>query len=167
MPSLKDTIKGKEFYDNLNLNHIATVFVGQKVLQGEYSETIDHYSILRTLEDMYGLSYAGNSATSIPITDCWIELTTEIENSEKYESFKLFPNPASESLALEFYSNREQLIKINITDVLSRTIVKINKEVHVGHNTIQVTTEKLTAGTYFVNVISAEKNRVKKVVLIK
>ena len=153
--------------DNLNLNHIATVFVGQKVLQGEYSETIDHYSILRTLEDMYGLPYAGNSATSIPITDCWTPLTTEIENSEKNESFKLFPNPASESLALEFYSNREQLIKINITDVLSRTIVKINKEMHVGHNTIQMTTEKLTAGTYFVNVISAEKNRVKKVVLIK
>lgn len=153
--------------DNLNSNHIATVFVGENVVQGQYPETIDHYSILRTLEDMYGLPYAGNSATSIPITDCWIPSSTGIKNLEKNEILNLFQNPVSESISLDFYSKKQQNIKIVITDLLSKTFVNINKEVQVGNNNIQVSTEHLAAGTYFINVVSTEKNVVRKVVVKK
>lgn len=153
--------------DNLNSNHIATVFVGENVVQGQYPETIDHYSILRTLEDMYGLPYAGNSATSIPITDCWITSSTGIKNLEKNEILNLFQNPVSESISLDFYSKKQQNIKIVITDLLSKTFVNINKEVQVGNNNIQVSTEHLAAGTYFINVVSTEKNVVRKVVVKK
>ncbi len=52
-------------------NQIATVFVGPMVAAGQYGERINHYNILRTVEDMYGLAYAGASATAKPITDCW------------------------------------------------------------------------------------------------
>ena len=37
----------------------------------QYGETINHFSVLRTIEDMYGLPYAGASATATPITDVW------------------------------------------------------------------------------------------------
>jgi phosphatidylinositol-3-phosphatase len=57
--------------NNLEGNHIATIFVGQMVSRGQYSETINHYNILRTLEDMYGLPYAGQSANVDPISDVW------------------------------------------------------------------------------------------------
>jgi phospholipase C len=57
--------------DGTVTNHIPTIMVGQMVKAGNYSETINHYSVLRTLEDMYGLSHAGNSANAQPITDCW------------------------------------------------------------------------------------------------
>jgi phosphatidylinositol-3-phosphatase len=57
--------------DGTQTNQIPTIIVGQMVKSGQYSETINHYTILRTLEDMYGLSYAHNSATASPITDCW------------------------------------------------------------------------------------------------
>ena len=57
--------------NDTSVNQIPTIFVGQMVKPGQYSETIDHYSILRTLEDMYGLPHAGNSANATPITDCW------------------------------------------------------------------------------------------------
>jgi hypothetical protein len=52
-------------------NQIPTIFVGPMVQPGQYSETINHYSVLRTLEDMYGLPYAGHSADVNPITDVW------------------------------------------------------------------------------------------------
>jgi uncharacterized repeat protein (TIGR01451 family) len=52
-------------------NHIPTIFVGQMVNAGSYSEAINHYNVLRTIEDMYGLPYAGASATATPITDIW------------------------------------------------------------------------------------------------
>src|SRR5260370_4088680 len=52
-------------------NHIATIFVGPMVKPGKYSETINHYNILRTIEDMYGLAYLGGSAGAKAITDVW------------------------------------------------------------------------------------------------
>ena len=52
-------------------NQIVTVFIGQMVKIGQYSETIDHYTILRTIEDMYGLSHAGAAGSATPILDCW------------------------------------------------------------------------------------------------
>ncbi|HEY2575164.1 MAG TPA: hypothetical protein VGI74_02540 [Streptosporangiaceae bacterium] len=32
---------------------------------------INHYSVLRTIEDMYGLPYAGAAATATSITNVW------------------------------------------------------------------------------------------------
>jgi phosphatidylinositol-3-phosphatase len=52
-------------------NRIATLFVGAMVKQGNYPQRIDHYSVLRTVEDMFALTHAGNSAGATPITDCW------------------------------------------------------------------------------------------------
>ncbi|HEX8221949.1 MAG TPA: S-layer homology domain-containing protein, partial [Chloroflexia bacterium] len=52
-------------------NHIPTIFVGPMVLTGQYGEPVNHFNVLRTLEDMYGLPYAGQSGTAQPITDVW------------------------------------------------------------------------------------------------
>jgi hypothetical protein len=57
-------------------NQISTVFYGGPVKPGTYGETINHYGVLRTLEDMYGAAYAGASATATPITDVWTTSTT-------------------------------------------------------------------------------------------
>ncbi len=52
-------------------NRIPTIFVGQAVKKGNYAERITHYTVLRTLEDLYGLAHAGAGATAAPITDAW------------------------------------------------------------------------------------------------
>jgi len=57
--------------DRLHNNQIATIFSGQMMKQGQYNEKIDHYNVLRTIEDMYGLPYAGMSSSALDITDCW------------------------------------------------------------------------------------------------
>lgn len=54
-----------------SVNHIATIMVGAKVVPGNYSNTINHYSVLRTLQDMYGLTPNGNAASATPITNIW------------------------------------------------------------------------------------------------
>jgi hypothetical protein len=59
-------------------NQIPTIFVGQMVQPGYYSETINHYSVLRTLEDMYGLPHAGHSADVHPIRDVWVGAPTDL-----------------------------------------------------------------------------------------
>jgi hypothetical protein len=61
--------------DSSQSNRIATIFVGPMVVSGQYSELINHFNLLRTLEDMYGLPYAGVSGNYQPITDVWIATT--------------------------------------------------------------------------------------------
>ncbi|MGF1429245.1 alkaline phosphatase family protein [Kitasatospora sp. LaBMicrA B282] len=57
--------------DYTESNQIPTIFYGAGVAPGQYSETINHYNVLATLEQMYGLNLVGNSATAAPITDIW------------------------------------------------------------------------------------------------
>lgn len=57
--------------DYTESNQIPTIFVGAHVQQGQYSETINHYNVLATLEQAYGLPLAGQSSTAAPITDIW------------------------------------------------------------------------------------------------
>lgn len=48
-------------------NHIATIFTAQYVKPGSYATKITHFTILRTLEDMYNLGYAGQALSAIPL----------------------------------------------------------------------------------------------------
>lgn len=52
-------------------NHIPTIFIGPMVRPGRSAQPITHYNVLRTLEQMYGLPYAGRSAQAAPIAGIW------------------------------------------------------------------------------------------------
>ncbi len=53
-------------------NRIPTIFVGPMVRPGAYGQRIDHYRVLRTLEDMYGLPALGGAATANAIAGIWL-----------------------------------------------------------------------------------------------
>jgi acid phosphatase len=53
-------------------NHIATIFAGASVKPGSYSEAINHYRLLRTIEEAYGLPPLGQAAMTPPISDVWL-----------------------------------------------------------------------------------------------
>ena len=58
--------------DSSGTNQIPTVFFGAHVKPGFASSTVvNHYSLLRTLEDMYGLTSLAAAALATPITDVW------------------------------------------------------------------------------------------------
>lgn len=52
-------------------NHIATIFAGAGVRRGASDQPANHYNLLRTIEDMYGLPHAGAAADAQPITGVW------------------------------------------------------------------------------------------------
>lgn len=52
-------------------NQIPTVIYGAHVQPGTYDEQISHYSVLSTLEQMYGLPKTGNAASAPPIATIW------------------------------------------------------------------------------------------------
>lgn len=52
-------------------NRIPTIFVGPMVKAGVYKEKINHYHVLRTVEDLYHLGQVGESAKANPIQAIW------------------------------------------------------------------------------------------------
>lgn len=62
-----------------SVNQIHTVFVGEHVKAGHQSSgQINHYTVLRTLEDMYGLPALGGAAGEPAITDAWTTGTSAV-----------------------------------------------------------------------------------------
>ena len=57
--------------DSSGNNQIATIFYGAGIKPGTYSESINHYNVLRTIEDAYGLQHDANAGSATPITDIW------------------------------------------------------------------------------------------------
>jgi acid phosphatase len=58
--------------EGTSVNHIATFVVGAGVRPGTTSsQRIDHYSVLRTIEDLYGLAPLGKAADASPLARIW------------------------------------------------------------------------------------------------
>ncbi|AZN41106.1 alkaline phosphatase family protein [Paenibacillus albus] len=52
-------------------NQIPVIMVGPMIKPGKYSERVNHYNVLRTIEDLYGLNRLGASRNAAPITSVW------------------------------------------------------------------------------------------------
>lgn len=81
--------------DDFHNNQIATIFTGQMVKKGQYSETINHYNILRTIEDIYGICHDANDSTVTAITDCWLSPATAVNEIRTGVNYKISPNPTN------------------------------------------------------------------------
>jgi hypothetical protein len=58
------------------VNQIPTVIVGQQVKPGLYPEQMNHYNLLRTLEEAYGLAPLRKAADVAPLESIWAEAGT-------------------------------------------------------------------------------------------
>ncbi len=56
--------------DGTGANHIPTFLVGPMVRPGTYRQLIDHYNVLRTIEDVYGLGPLAEARRARPLS-CW------------------------------------------------------------------------------------------------
>ncbi|MED3563737.1 alkaline phosphatase family protein [Bacillus xiapuensis] len=53
-------------------NKIPTFFVGPMVRTGLFDEKVNHFNLLRTIEEIYGLAHAGESKAVEPIRSIWV-----------------------------------------------------------------------------------------------
>jgi hypothetical protein len=85
--------------DTTGNNTVPCVFVGPMVKAGNNTTAYNHYSLLRTILDFYGVGYVGNAATATPITDVWkTPLTTLAPASGTYLYQKPLPITATTTL---------------------------------------------------------------------
>jgi phosphatidylinositol-3-phosphatase len=60
--------------DGTGPNRIPLVMYGQPIRTGTYTGKVNHYSILRTIESMYGLPCLANACTATPMTAAFTPL---------------------------------------------------------------------------------------------
>ncbi len=58
--------------DTASGNRVLTFVTGAGVQPGRYGQPVDHYGLLSTLEDLYGLGRLGMAAAAQPITGIWL-----------------------------------------------------------------------------------------------
>ena len=59
--------------DGTSSNRIATIFVGAMVKTGQYTQRIDHYGLLRMVEELYGLPLLKESEKAPAIKGMWLK----------------------------------------------------------------------------------------------
>ena len=125
-----------------NDNHIATIFTGQMVVGGAYNDSINHYSVLRTIEDMFGLPYACNAATAATISNCW---NTTSAILSRQNNFLVYPNPANGFVSIKISdSNLLNHLKLSFINMLGEKV----KEVSLNSSHLNIQVDDLTPGIY-------------------
>ncbi len=136
--------------DNSSGNQIATIFTGQMVQPGYYNTiTYNHYNILRTVENMYGLPYAGASSAVQTILECWIN-TSGIMEPDASIKFSVDPNPVSTTASFHSsgiinFSNARFLVY----DILGNVARDLSKEFDEQKGNMLFNREGLKSGIYF------------------
>ncbi len=140
--------------DFTTVNKIATVVYGAKVATGEYAQTINHYSVLRTIENAFGLTtHAGAAATATPL-NCWITgasknavITSDTNNLET--KISLFPNPVDGATISVFgIDNNTKYQILNTTGLKMADGILENDSIPV---------DKLPKGIYYIQFNQQDK----------
>jgi hypothetical protein len=83
------------------------------------------------------------------------------------ENFKVYPNPASSQVTVEWQYSEVKLDKLFLTDMAGRLVMEMqpSQKINAGKMQVQFSTGQLENGIYFVNLISDNKKQVSKLVV--
>jgi hypothetical protein len=135
-------------------NRISTFFYGPMVQGGSYSTHVDHYNVLRTLEDLYHLPHCGNSATASTIDQIWKPGVGIQENEVLLNEAHIFPNPSTDHASLKINISKPiDKARITINNMCGQTVFETESKLKVGESVIELSCN-LSAGAYSVSIHS-------------
>jgi len=145
--------------DGDNMNHIVTIFAGEMVEQGNFASGCSHYDVLRTIEEMYELPFAGNSATATAITSVWkADNTTAVSERSKNISVSISPNPVSLSANVELTGIYDiSGCTFIIYDVLGNEVKNLTSEMKLHDGSFVFNREGIRNGIYFYRFTDANE----------
>ena len=158
-------------------NKIATVFYGANVVQGIYPQTINHYNVLRTIEDANGLTtHAGSAATATPIDFCWTapasSAKTLFSSSENkpwmVKDISIFPNPANNKINVVLHNMAAKRdIRWEIFDVTGVKLKTGNVSNAIKYSTTEIAVDNLKNGVYQLRINDGINIRLNKFLIAR
>ncbi len=152
-------------------NRIVTIFTGQMVKSGQVSTTYNFYNLLRTIEDMYGTSHAGNAASASAMHGSWLNGYRESENIHAGElQWNIFPNPSNDVINVEYTLEENSTSSFIIYNSLGQKIENqiLTQSGKGFHNISFSATElRMSKGVYFLEMTVDDKKYLKKIVVIE
>ena len=147
------------------------MFIGQMVVYGHYGDVVNHYSILRTVEEMYGLSPAGNSAAATPITDCWTPMT-DLSTASRISGTPVleqnYPNPFNPVTSIAFDLPAASHVVLNVWNTLGQQVaVLLNERKEGGRHRVDFEARNLPSGAYYYRLNTGTWSRVRKLMLLR
>lgn len=139
--------------DEAHNNHITTVFSGEMVKSGNYSQKINHLNILRTIEDMYGLPYVCNAAKTEPVKDCW-DLTIGNHSTTPDKVILVIAEPSLHSIHVLLPN--DSLVG-NLKFLLINTVGEKVKEISLQTSVTSIQSSGLSAGVYIYQITGNNK----------
>ncbi len=94
------------------------------------------------------------------------EFTTVNEITNTVTNTKIYPNPATDEVNIEFILESSDNIQIRIFDVTGKVVMNVPvRSYAAGTNRLTLDTDKLTSGVYHIEVLSNEGSTVKKLIV--
>jgi len=150
------------------INHIPLLICGGIVKGGNYNTAVNHYSVLRMMEEMYSLPFCGSSATASEVPSAIWRATVGI-NTVTCTTNKVttWPIPAKDELKMTITSVAEGKASIGLYDITGREVKQIPTDLKPGDNTEIINTSDISSGLYFINIIGEKINVSQKIVISK
>jgi len=162
--------------DSKSSNHILTVFAGAAADPGYVSsQTITHYTVVRTICDVLGLAPFGNASTETTPVDVWSESVTAVEPPHAAEGLGLsrpFPDPFHTTMTATLALPSAREVHAFVVDCAGRRVKSLFAEQRSGTSAIRWDGSRddgsrASPGLYYLNVRSGRDAQVRAVVLTR
>ncbi|MBA7646469.1 hypothetical protein ES703_54233 [subsurface metagenome] len=127
--------------------------------EGSYNVCLDVYyknnCAARTCKTIH-VSWVGND--SIFDSKCNPSGVTNIQSEEELSVLKVFPNPASDRMVVDLFSNADRQLTVQLIDMTGRTVkMKQNYKATAGNNQLVLPLYNIETGIYIYLISSSEK----------
>ncbi len=112
--------------------------------------------------DDVDISGCSNGSREVPITEEFIA-----EPVDAISSVKVYPNPTTDVLNINYDLQADAQVQINVLDMSGRSLMNSKATATAGRNASKLNVSNLKAGIYYVQMNTGEEQIVKKFVVIE
>ncbi|CAN5510481.1 hypothetical protein BH11BAC1_BH11BAC1_25360 [soil metagenome] len=151
-------------------NHIATIFCGPMVNPGQYSKFMNHYSLLRTIEDMYALKHAGRSVDVASVKECWKPIINSVANPNIQQlEWAVYGYGVTGELNVDYTIPSNAIVSVQVFTVDGKMVYEspgTKQLAGLHHSILNPVNHSSVNGIYIVRLIIDDRTYSKKVVMV-
>jgi hypothetical protein len=167
--------KNDSVYMYNGINWLTYSFNGLNLINSSTPSPFPHKSFIEYKRNCFALSFSddlqnnyGNGLLLFCYQDSTITTSISTENFAPTQNISIFPNPTSNVAFLEVNSIKDCEAQIKIYNHSGASALEVrNTKVNAGFNKIEIDTQELSNGIYFLNYTTNNSTISKKLIIMK